>query len=96
MVSIHDIYYFEAVEKKTFVCMKEAVYECDPRLYELEQVHAAAGLVRISKSIVVNIHKVQHVRPTLNGRFIATLKNNEEVVINRHYVPAFKKMLGIG
>ena len=32
-------------------------------------------------------------KPGLNGRYVALLKNKEEVIISRNYVPTLKKTL---
>ena len=49
--------------------------------------------VRISKSIIVNLMKVVSIKPALNGRFVCKLRNEEEVIISRKYVPDVKKKL---
>ena len=49
--------------------------------------------LRVSKSILLNLLKVQAIRPAAGGRFTAILKNGEEVVISRKYVPELKKAL---
>jgi len=42
---------------------------------------------------VVNLLKIENVRPILNGRFSATMSNGEEVIISRQYVPELKERL---
>ena len=49
--------------------------------------------IRVSKSMIVNLMKITSVRPALNGRFSAVLKNGEEIIISRKYVPALKQIL---
>jgi len=89
-----DIYYFEAVDSKTFVYCKKTVYESKQKLYELEEL-ALKGFFRISRSVIVNLNKVKSVIPSLSGRAEAVLANNERVVISRYYVGEFKKTFGI-
>ena len=52
-------------------------------------------LLRISKSVIVNLAKVAYLRPIFNGRFEASLKNKEKVIISRQYVAKLKQKLGI-
>ena len=92
-VPIQDIYYIESVDDKTFLYMKGGVYESGRRLYDLEEAMEPYHFVRISKSIIVNLMKVVSIKPALNGRFVLRLRNEEEVIISRKYVPDVKKKL---
>jgi len=94
-IPLESIFYFEASEDKTFIYGEKAVYECDLKLYELEQQLAGTNFVRISKSCILNIMHLNSVRPLFHGKFEAQLKNQEKVIINRHYVPKFKEKFGL-
>ena len=37
--------------------------------------------------------KIVAIKPALNGRFLCQLKNNENVIISRKYVPEIKEKL---
>ncbi|MBP5728429.1 MAG: LytTR family transcriptional regulator DNA-binding domain-containing protein, partial [Clostridia bacterium] len=63
------------------------------KLYELEELMQHKSLLRVSKSMIVNLMKITSVRPALNGRFSAVLKNGEEIIISRKYVPSLKQIL---
>lgn len=90
-----DVFYFEAVDNKVFAYMGKDVYEVRKKLYEIEKEYADTDFLRISKSAVVNVAKIAYVRPLINGRFEAKLKNEEKIIINRQYVIELKKKLGI-
>ena len=94
-ISLKDVYYIESIEEKTFVYLEKEVYEASLKLYELEEQLVNTSYIRVSKSIILNIEKLQSIKPLINGKLEATLKNQEKVLINRHYVPAFKKKFGI-
>ncbi len=94
-IRAEDIYYFESVEEKSFVYCKDEVYSSELKLYELEELFNNTSFVRISKSCILNTDVLDRVKISLNGKMEATLQNNEKVIINRHYVPAFKKKLGL-
>lgn len=95
MLSLKDIYYFEAVDNKVFAYLDKQVYEVKKKLYELEEEYAFTDFLRISKSTIINLPKVARLSPLYNGRLEALLKNGEKTVISRQYVAALKKKLGI-
>lgn len=92
-LAISDIYYLEAVDNKVFIYCSKEVYETRQKLYELEEILTQKNFLRISKSVLLNLMKVQALTPALNGRFTAILMNKEEVIISRKYVPELKKTL---
>jgi len=93
-VSPLDIFYFEAVDKKTFIYCECDVYESKLKLYELEEL-AMNDFFRISKSVIVNLSKIKSLIPSFSGRVEAVLTNKERVIISRQYVSELKQTLGI-
>jgi DNA-binding LytR/AlgR family response regulator len=87
---VDDLYYIESVDNKSFLYDQKEVYESELKLYEFEQLVEGTSFIRISKTLIVNTSYIESVLALLNGRFEATLKNDEKVIINRHYVKAFK------
>ncbi|MBC1952526.1 LytTR family transcriptional regulator [Listeria welshimeri] len=90
------ILYFEAVENKIFVYTEEEVYETNWKLYELEKQFDESSFFRCSKSMILNIEWIEKVAPGFNGRFEASLLNNEKVIISRQYAKVLKQKLQIG
>lgn len=95
VLDISKIYYVEAIDNKTFVYLKDDVYESRYKLYELENVLDRAKFLRCSKSMICNIRKIKNVKTSLNGRLDATMLNDEQIVISRSYVKELKKLLGM-
>lgn len=94
-LSFEDIYYFESVDDKVFACCEVEVYETTHKLYEIEKMMAENSFARISKSVILNINKIQSIRPQFNGRFEAMLLNGERQIVNRHYVSGLRdKFMG--
>lgn len=91
--SLSEVYYFEAVDERVYAYTQDKIYGMKVRLYELESAYAEHHFVRASKSFLISIMKLQCIRPTLNGRFIAQMKNGEEVIISRQYVPELKRIV---
>jgi len=93
-VSPSDIFYFESVDKKTFIYCEKDVYESKQKLYELEDL-AINDFLRISKSSIINLSKIKTLIPSLSGNAEAVLTNKERVAISRRYVNELKKNLGL-
>ncbi len=95
MVFPKDVFYFESVDNKVFAYCEKSVYEVRKKLYELEADFAYTDFLRISKSTIVNVAKIQRLSAGFNGRLEAHLKNGEIVLISRQYVGNLKQKLGI-
>jgi len=89
------IYYIDTVDNKTFIYLKDKVYESKQKLYELENSLANSDFLRVSKSVILNLRKIKSLSPALSGRFEALLDNGEKVIISRQYMGDLKKRLGI-
>lgn len=92
-ISIHDILYFEAVDNRVFFHTLSQSFETKLKLYELETQLLHLGMLRVSKAFILNLHKINHLSPAFNGRFEATLVNDEKVIISRQYVKKLKDVL---
>lgn len=77
------VLYAEAVEGSAFVYTEDAVWPTRLTLSEMENM--SEGFFRCSKSMVVNLRRIERLRSGLNGRLIATLANGEKILISRHY-----------
>lgn len=92
-VPVMDLFYAESVDERVFLYTAADSYEIRIKLYELDNLLKSKSFLRISKSMIVNLMKISSVRPALNGRFSAVLKNGEEIIISRKYVPELKRIL---
>lgn len=95
MIEPQNVYYFEGVDNKVFIYTKQNVYEAKLKLYEIEMDYEHSNFVRVSKSVIINISKINSLSPAFSGRFEALLFNGEKVIISRQYVPELKKKLGL-
>lgn len=89
-----DVFYFDTVDEKAFIYTADSVFETSLKLYEIEERFIGTSIIRVSKCTVLNLMKIDHVSPLLNGRIQAVLQNGEKVIISRQYVSAFKNKLG--
>ena len=93
VLEVDDIYYFESVDKKTFIYLHKDVYESSLRLYELEEKFANSDFFRASKSTIINLSKIKVITPVFGGRIEVVLENDEKLVVSRQYVPLLKRKL---
>lgn len=96
LLNASDIYYIESVDKHTFIYCETEVYRTELRLYQLLEMLSPAGFVKISKSCILNIDVLDSVRPLLNSRMEATLKNGERLNVTRKYLTDIKRKLQEG
>ena len=82
-----------SVDDHIYLYLENECYKSRRRLYEFEEILPERSFVRISKSIIVNMMKIVAIRPALNGRFLCRLKNDENVIISRKYVPEVREKL---
>lgn len=88
---LSDVSYFEAAGERVYAYTRNHSYELKIRLYELEDAFSDRHFVRCSKSFVINLLRLDCIRPALNGRFTAYMKSGEKIIISRQYVPVVKQ-----
>ena len=87
-----DMLYFESVDKKTFAYTQSAVYELPQRLYELEE-SLPRDFFRAAKALIINLSKVESIRPDFNGRLEVRLSTGERLIVSRQYAQHLKARL---
>lgn len=92
-VVLSDILYFEAVGEQVFAYTEKEVYQVKVRLYEVEEQYQKYKFVRCSKSVIVNLTKIESFRPALDSRLYAKMKNGEDIVVSRMYAKEIKKRI---
>ena len=93
MLNISDIYYIESVYKKTFIYSEKERYQTKFRLYQLYDELKAYGFIQISKYCIINVNKLDSIKPLFNRRMEAILINKIHLNVNRNYFTEFKRRL---
>jgi DNA-binding LytR/AlgR family response regulator len=88
-----EIYYIESVDKKTFLYLEKEVVQIEHSLQELESQLEHVGVVRINKSVLVNIYHIRKVNADINMRLCLVMENAEKLAVNRTYKKLFMKYL---
>lgn len=92
-IAIGDIIYLESIDARTFAYTRDAVIQVSMRLSELEEKLKACGFVRAAKNCLVNLSRIVSFNPYVGGRLLATLDNQEQIVISRKYTSDIKAKL---
>ena len=96
LINPKDVIYFESFGNDILCHTAQMVCKVKYKLYELENLFTDIGYMRISNSYIVNVHHIKSIKPTMNSKFILTMKNNEKVEVTRSYYTLFKKFIERG
>ena len=88
-----DVFYIESVDKRTFIYTKEKVYRSEKRLYQLENELKEYDFVKVSRTCLVNINELVHIKTLSNSRLEAELTNGEKIIVSRTYIPEIKRKI---
>ncbi len=89
VIPVADVYFFETVDRKTWAYLEKDVYEVESGIHKILEEFSGKGLVQISRSMCVNIFKIDHIQADLNMRYKIFLTNGETVIMNRSFKKSF-------
>ncbi|MCR4787526.1 MAG: LytTR family transcriptional regulator DNA-binding domain-containing protein [Lachnospiraceae bacterium] len=95
-VSLTDIYYIENVERKLFIYTEKDVYRYDSSMAEVEAMTSGTGLVRISRTCIMNTEHLKEIKQVRNSHLEAALDNDEMLIVSRKYLKAIKDAFNRG
>ena len=91
----NDIIRVYANSKKVFAVTDKGEYMLRLRLYEAEERLSLNQFVRISKSEIINLKKVNNFDLNFAGTICVRFFNNEVTYVSRRYVSEIKKVMGV-
>lgn len=94
LLELDDIFMFRVENKKVKVFVENDEFEIRKALYQVEE-QLSKDFVRISKTTIINLRKVERVAPSLKGMMFIQLKNGLKDNISRKYLPDFKNALDL-
>ncbi len=94
-IPVKDIYYFESVDGAVFMYTDNEIYESTTKLYKIEESLKHTRFSRISKTVIANLDKMMSIKRAEGSRLVATLVNQEKLIVSRQYVSRIKKTLGV-
>ena len=94
LLAFSDVFMFRVEDKQVKVYTESKEYQIKKALYQVEE-NLTSDFVRISKTTIVNLKKVERVAPSLKGMMFIQLKNGLKDNISRKYLPDFKQALDL-
>lgn len=91
-IGVSDLYYVENVERKLFLYTRNDVYRFDGAMADIENVMDETGLVRISRTCIMNTDYLREIRQIRNSHLEAVMDNDEKLIVSRKYLPDIKKI----
>ena len=95
VVDLSDVLYIEGLQRETFAYTDHLGLQLNRKLYQLQEELYPRQFIRISKSYLVNLAKVEQIAPSFNGRLTLILKNGIQLEVSRSYAPHFRKAIGM-
>ena len=96
VIDIKTILYIETVDSKTFAYTEEDVLRLEYTLTQLENLLNDISFFRCSKSMIINIDKVDSLKSLPSNRIDARMVNGEHIMISRTYASDFRRILKKG
>lgn len=96
VLDIKSILYIETVDGNTYAYSETDVLKLDYTLAQLEQQLNDINFFRCSKSMIINIDKVDSLRSLPSNRIDAQMINGEHIIISRTYASDFRRILKKG
>lgn len=78
VLTLDQIFYFEAVDNRVFAYCEKEIYEVNYKLQELTELLSQTYFIQTARTIVLNIKQIKKVTTLVNGRILAVLNNGEK------------------
>ncbi len=95
LVKTADIEWIEASGNYANLHVRGSVYPMRITMDKLEKL-LPVGFVRIHRSSIVNLHRIQQVQPLDSGDYEVTLDCQKTLILSRRYRDNFKTLLSLG
>jgi DNA-binding LytR/AlgR family response regulator len=93
LINASDIFYIESIDKKTIVFDEKHSYYNKNRLYQIYEKLTNKGFVQISKYCIININKLEKIKPLANSHLEAVLTNGKCLYVTRKYLENIRLIL---
>ncbi len=88
-----NVIYLESVDGITYLYTKMEVYRTNLSLASVEAMYMEEGYFRCSKSMVINIYRIEKLKSEPGSRIDAMMDNGEHVIISRRYAKELRSIL---
>jgi DNA-binding LytR/AlgR family response regulator len=88
-----DILYLESVDDKVFVYTSDKIMRIEGSLNSFMAAVSDESFFRCSKSMIINIGRVEALKSLSSNRIDATMEGGEHIIISRRYASEFRRLL---
>ncbi|MEK4385729.1 LytTR family DNA-binding domain-containing protein [Solibacillus sp. FSL W7-1464] len=90
-----EIHYFHTGNEGVVAVSSEGSFILREKLYELEEILPATKFIRLSKSVIANLHELSRFEASFNGTLCVHFKSGAKEYVSRTYVNAIKEALKV-
>ena len=88
-----DIHYFHTENESVLAVNASSSFKLKEKLYELEEILPSTKFIRLSKSVIANLHELSRFEASFNGTLCVYFKSGVKEYVSRTYVSAIKEAL---
>ena len=88
-----DIHYFHTENDGVVAVTASGSFKLKEKLYELEEILPSSKFIRLSKSVIANLHELSRFEASFNGTLCVYFKSGAKEYVTRTYVNAIKEAL---
>ncbi len=95
LIDLADVFYIEALERKTFIYTANEVFDSEMKLYELEASLAQYDFIRVSKNTICSLRKIKSLKSEVDRKIKITMENGYQIIASRMYADELRKKIGV-
>ncbi|MEK3936829.1 LytTR family DNA-binding domain-containing protein [Sporosarcina sp. FSL W7-1349] len=88
-----EIHYFYAEGDSVMAVTNDGTFKLKEKLYELEKLLPSSKFIRLSKSVIANLHELSRFEASFNGTLCVHFKSGAKEYVSRTYVNTIKEAL---
>lgn len=94
-LDLAQVTHIESLGHDIFAHYQGQSYKLNDRLFHLAELLNPEDFLRISHSVIVNVHHIVFIKPALSAKFLLTLDDGNKVDVTRSYYYLFKEYFNI-
>jgi two-component system LytT family response regulator len=94
LIKVEDIDFVEAADNYVNLKVGKESHMMRETMSSLETRLPADRFMRISRSAIVNVERIQELQPMFHGEYVVVLKNGAKLTLSRSYRDKLDKLMG--
>ena len=95
IIKPNEVFTIYAQQGKVFLETEKDIFEIRIRLYEVLEYNYSSSFIRISKSEIINMEKIDFFESDITGSIVIVLKNKKRSYVSKRYTKNIKERLGV-